>query len=228
MGPTYSQSPVHPVRSKPTKRSPSFVASTAVDRELFHRFHQVSLIAKGILEADSGRRYGKSWRALSLQRSGADSMTLRLQIGTPSHPVERRPAYAGQACNFARRRNVLRAQWSKREHHARQSLYVPLPVSTALEWSRTAAESETFWKLLVNLAAYAPEVETFWKLLGNLSRPGRPAIQMVDTRSILSAGLRQWHCDRKAPMSVTVRQTFPLCSTTRISLPLDESAGFPD
>ncbi len=31
-------------------------------------------------------------------------------------------------------------------------------------------ELETFWKLLVNLAACAPEVETFCKLLGNLPR----------------------------------------------------------
>jgi hypothetical protein len=56
---------------------------------------------------------------------------------------------------------------------------------------------ETFWKLLVNLAACAPELETFWKLLGNRKRPHRLGRQMADTPSISSARLTQWQRDRK-------------------------------
>ena len=150
-----------------------------------------------MLPADSGRRQGKSWCATFSQRSGADSRPLRLQIGRRGGPAERRPANAGQTRVFARHRNVLGAQWipSKCEQHAGQSLYVPLPISTGFEWSGTAAELETFWRLLVNLAACAPEVETFCKLPGNLPRPDCPGRQMADTPSILSASRTRGHCE---------------------------------
>jgi len=113
--------------------------------------------------------------------------------------VKRCPANAGQSCIFARHRNVLSAQWipSNHEHGARQSLYVLPPVSAAFEWLGSAAELETFWKLLVNLAAYAPELETCWKLFGNFRAPDCLGRQMADAPSILSARLTHWHAYRK-------------------------------
>jgi hypothetical protein len=71
-------------------------------------------------------------------------------------PLEVCPANAGQGSIFARHRTVLKAQWisSKREHHAGQSFYVPLPgfrcclvglPGTLIETSRNILKhSETF------------------------------------------------------------------------------------
>jgi hypothetical protein len=151
------------------------------------------------VEADSGRPlWEKSARDfLSAERRGFSALSAA--NWTAVRLIEGRPANAGQTLILARHHEALTTHWipSKREHHAGQFLYVPLPLSTALEWSGTAAELETFWKLPVNHAACAPELETFWKLLGNLPRPDCLGRQMADTPSVLSAALTQWPCDRK-------------------------------
>jgi hypothetical protein len=136
----------------------------------FPSIPQVSLITKGILRVGSGR----CWRKSACAKRRATFSVERRGFSAPSaanwsawRPMERRPANAGHF------------------------LYVPLPVSTAFEWLSTAAELETFWKLLGNLPACPPEVETFCKHLGNAPNPNCLGGQMSDTPSILSARLTQ-------------------------------------
>jgi hypothetical protein len=123
------------------------------------------------------------------QRSDADSRLSAAANSLARRPLERCPTNAGQALVFAGHRKTLTAQRiaSKRQHRARHFLYVPLPVSTAFERLRTAAELETFWKLLGNLRACPPEMETFRKRPGSFRVPSA----LADTTSILSAALTQ-------------------------------------
>ena len=80
------------------------------------------------MELDSGRRQGKvGGGCFSAERRGFSAPSAA--NWTAVRLIEGRPAIAGQTRVFARHRNVLSSLWipSKRENHAGQSLYVPLP-----------------------------------------------------------------------------------------------------